>query len=400
MKKRIFLIICLTIAAFYSFSCIKEEKKEMSVSFTGDIIMHIPVKTSARQHDERDTVTGKTVNNSGFDFLFSEIRPVLKKSDIVVGNMEFPVAPPYTSRPWIFNCPPAVIPALKNAGFTAVTLANNHMLDQGPEGAVWTIRNLKKNGLAFIGTGETGPDSRDGLIAAVNGISVGMIGYTGVTNYPLPRNSKSGITINWFYDEEKVKEDIASIKAKCDYVVMVVHTGVEYEPLPRDEDRALMKKYLDEGADLIIGHHPHVVQPVEKHMTPDGRETCIFYSLGNFISNQSDTDLPENSSGISTRESIIVTVNLEKKKDTLKSSFTVTPVMTRNTLDRKTWTRVIQAAPYDENIKVPETMLLAETPGPEGTEKTSKYMQVLNRSITTSKVLAPPENGHGSNREI
>ncbi len=87
-----------------------------------------------------------------------------------------------------------------------------------------------------------------------------------VSNYPIPKNRKD-LTINWFYDEEKVKEDIRDMRRRCDYLVLSVHAGVEYDHQPQPRDSGLMKKYLDEGADIVIGHHPHVLQPVEKYRT-------------------------------------------------------------------------------------------------------------------------------------
>jgi poly-gamma-glutamate capsule biosynthesis protein CapA/YwtB (metallophosphatase superfamily) len=196
-----------------------------------------------------------------------------------------------------------------------------------------------------------------------------------VSNYPIPKNRKD-LTINWFYDEEKVKEDIRDMRRRCDYLVLSVHAGVEYDHQPQPRDSGLMKKYLDEGADIVIGHHPHVLQPVEKYRTIDGRDTVICYSLGNFISNQSDeVPMYNGKTRQGTRDSMIATVILEKTGEGLAKTFSTTPIVTVNRIDTASGGRVIQTMPAGSE--------LASNIRPAAAEKTAAGLPMAEPAAET-----------------
>ena len=322
-----------------------------SITFTGDIIMHLPVKNSAYEHNIIDEEIKKSTNNRGFDFLFQRITDSIKKSDMAVGNMEFPIAPPFTSKPWIFNCHPSVLDALKKSGFTMMHIANNHILDQKEDGVRSTIHFLRKHGLDYIGADLDIKSSRSGIIKNSNGIRIGFIGYTSVLNYTIPKK-RNGYYINLFHFDSQVFEDIHNIKKQCDYLIMVAHTGSEYALLPEKRDQNLMKQYINAGVDLIIGHHPHVLQPIEKYKSADNRNCFIFYSLGNFISNQgSKHKLPHGKNEISTRDSVILTVQLSKEDDKITTNYILEPIRTINTRAINTGKRVIQPISIVNEIK-------------------------------------------------
>lgn len=358
------LPLFLCAALLYSGCLLQAENYEqkMSVAFTGDIIMHIPVKNVAALHNVKDE-TGESKNNGGFDFLFEKITPLLTSADVAVGNMEFPVAKPYKSRPWVFNCTPDVIPAMKRAGISAVITANNHVLDQRSAGLLETMELLKNYGVSYAGTGATAAEARDGIVLSVNGINCGVLACTGISNTPIPKKNKQ-VFVNWFYNEEEIIADITAMKAKVDIVILVVHTGAEYVPLPNAEDRALMRGYLDAGADVIIGHHPHIVLPAEEYSASDGRETIIFYSLGNFISNQSSV-VKYAGRNISTRHGLVVKINMQKLPDrnsnrqVLTANFEPIPVQTQNTRGTD-GRRVIQTAPFAQGEDAPKLYMLYE----------------------------------------
>ena len=343
--------LILTLAAFMAvpvWGC--SDAGEVSISFTGDIIMHIPVKSSASAHNiiDKDTKTSK--NNNGFNFLYEKIRPVLQQSDIVVGNMEFPVSPPFQSRPRYFNCPPDGVAAMQWAGFNLVTVGNNHILDQGIDGAVHTMRFLSRYGMDYIGVGENEARARAGIVKTVHGIRVGFLGYTGYLNFPRPRKAK-GFYLNWVYDIDKVKKDIEEMRKKCDYLVMVVHTGIEYDTVPRSRDVELFKDCINAGADLIVGHHPHLLQPVEKVIASDGRDCFVFYSLGNFISNQSTkAEAFFDGAPITTRDSVIVRCVLKNGGKRPAARFELVPVYTVNIIEAGTGLRAIQTVSIDREI--------------------------------------------------
>ncbi len=347
MKK---ILISFTLLFLLSTGCFPEPDKKAVISFTGDIIMHIPVKTAARHHNRISKEKKCTVNNRGFDYLFEKTRAYLKSSDIAVGNMEFPVSPPFTSVPWIFNCYPDVIPAMGRGGFTMMFLANNHVLDQGNKGIVSTMKYLKKYGMSYVGVDSTESSARRGVVKEIKGIKTGFIAYTGVSNYRIPKK-KNGYHINNFYSKEKVLEDIGNIRKRCDYLVMIVHTGQEYSPAPLKKDKEIIREYVEAGVNLVIRHHPHILQPVEKITRKDGGTGFIFYSLGNFISNQSSSvRIGRKGLAASTRDSVIVTALLSRKGTRIVPEFRLLPITTINIKRDSEGKRVIRTVPLFDEI--------------------------------------------------
>ncbi len=315
-----------------SLSC-KRAPDTLSVSFVGDIIMHIPVKTCARLNDLPSDREGVSANNAGFDYLFELIAPRLLAADAALGNLEFPVASPFESRPYVFNCRPEVLGALKKAGISLVTIANNHILDQNSPGALETIDHLKRAGISFIGGGATADEAASGFVFEKSGMRVGFIACTGVINTAFP-GANGAFHLNNFYKKELIFEQIDAMKSRADFIVMSVHAGSEYVTGPLSADSALMREYCERGVDLVVGHHPHVLQGVERFTAADGRACHIFYSLGNFISNQSSEHSLNPGAALSTRDSAIVTLRLERVKAGLTARYEVVPIRTVNEVAR------------------------------------------------------------------
>ncbi len=333
--KKIYCILILVISVSISYCTIihSQQNNRLTIAFIGDVIMHGPVKSFAYRNNINDPQTGKSINNGGFDILFENITHEFESADYVVANMEFPVAPPYTGKAFVFNCPPYVLDTFKKNNITIVSIANNHILDQGYEGLVSTIKILESKNIQYTGVNKTDNDSLPGVIVG-NDIKVGIIAYTGVLNHELSHKYKKLIRINNFYETEKVLHDIQEIKSKCDFLVMVAHVGNEYSTQPSLKDKKLIKKYCEAGVDCVIGHHPHVIQPVEQFKTGDGRVCTVFYSVGNFIANQSSTHI-DSTSGVdcSTREGLIVNVVLKREKEKIHDEYLVTPIMIYNVPD-------------------------------------------------------------------
>lgn len=349
MKKCILPIIIFLLF----FSSINLFAEKIIISAAGDIMMHIPVKTCASRHNLLDE-NKKSVNNGGFDYLFEYIPPLFEDSDIVLGNLEFPIAAPYKSKDVIFNCHPVVLKAIKKAGFTMLMLSNNHILDQGPDGITETIGHVQKQNFDIMGVNTQKDITRKGIIKKIGSVRIGFLAYTGVINYPIPSKSK-GFHINWFYNKEDVIADITEMRSQVDYLILSVHTGLEYITEPTKQDTALMRRYCDAGVDTIIGHHPHVLQPVDVYNAPDGRECTIFYSLGNFISNQTRAvPFADNGLTLSTRDSAVVTIILKKyffsKK--ISASYHIIPIRTERTLDKKNRAFDIQTMPLGTAISL------------------------------------------------
>lgn len=348
MKRYRSIIVAALIALFVSCS---SHAREARLAFTGDIIMHIPVKNCAYTHNSPASGRKGSLNNHGFDFLFEPVRSVFEGSDIVVGNMEFPIAPPYDSKPFIFNCNPEVLPAMKKAGFTIMHMANNHLMDQGEPGIISTVRFVERAGLGRLGVALDEKTARAGIVKEVGGMRIGLIGYTGYLNYRLPAQMK-GYHFNWLYDRDDLKKDIADIRKRCDYLVMVSHAGVEYNTLPRQKEVDLYRECINDGVDLVIGHHPHLLQPAELYTASDGRECYIFYSLGNFISNQSTkAEAYFEGAPITTRDSVVVECVLTPGAGGRPAvRIELVPVHTTNVLEAGTGLRVIRTVPIPDEI--------------------------------------------------
>jgi poly-gamma-glutamate capsule biosynthesis protein CapA/YwtB (metallophosphatase superfamily) len=267
------------------------ELARASFAVAGDVIPHEAVRAAA-------TAEGEGVE--GWTALFSDVTDVFQGVDFGFVNMETPVAPNHSrgSKPFLFDAPVALPQALKASGIKIVSFANNHVMDQGWEGFAETREHLAQTGLLFAGTADTAAESFQPVFTEVNGIKVGWLGMTRWLNGNRNPDSPDQPHVNFFpypgesggapgASESDVLRAIQSARGQCDLLVVSVHWGIEYSPGPRPEDIEVAHKMLDAGASVVVGHHPHVLQPVETYRTPDGRNTVIFYSLGNFLSNQS-----------------------------------------------------------------------------------------------------------------
>jgi len=238
--------------------------------------------------------------DDGWDAEFADVADVFHSVDFGFVNMETPVAPKHSigSKAFQFEAPVALIDALKFSGVKIVSFANNHVFDQGYPGFNETLEHLRAEGMLFAGSGDSADDAWKPVIVEKNGIRIGFLGMTRWLNgrrnpekdaaphvafFPYPGESGGAPG----RDEAGVLEAIKSAKAQCDFLIVSIHWGIEYAPAPRPEDEDAAHKFLEAGAGLVIGHHPHVLQPMETYLTEDGRHCVIIYSLGNFLSNQS-----------------------------------------------------------------------------------------------------------------
>jgi poly-gamma-glutamate capsule biosynthesis protein CapA/YwtB (metallophosphatase superfamily) len=252
----------------------------------GDVLMHEAVKRSAETH-------GKGAPDGGYSWLFAPIADLLAEPDLTFANLETPVAPgaPGGTREYVFNAPPDVIAALRHAGFDAVAVSNNHAFDQGRAGFEETLRRLEQAGMKAIGTATEG-EAPAPLRVEAGGLAVSFLGYAHFFNQdgnacPPPRAGTARCVQARQLDRARIVEDVRAAAAQADAVVVSLHWGVEYEPQPRAEDVQLAHDLVEAGALVVLGHHPHVLQPVELYRRADGRVGVIAYSLGNFVSNQS-----------------------------------------------------------------------------------------------------------------
>jgi poly-gamma-glutamate synthesis protein (capsule biosynthesis protein) len=269
------------------------ELAQVSFAVAGDVIPHEPVRAAAAAAGD---------GAGGWGALFSDVSDVFDKADFGFVNLETPVAPAHShgSKPFLFDAPVALLDGLKANGIKIVSFANNHVMDQGWAGFAETREHLRDEGILFAGSGDTAPLAWKPVIVEANGIKVGWLGMTRWLNGGRNPDKDDLPHVNFFpypgesagapgADEAQVLEAVKEARAQCDLLVVSIHWGIEYAPAPRPEDVETAHKMLEAGASVIVGHHPHVLQPVETYKTQDGRNTVIFYSLGNFLSNQSRT---------------------------------------------------------------------------------------------------------------
>ena len=259
-------------------------KTESIVTFAavGDLLMHQAVKDSAAH------AATQGVGNQGYDFLWSELQDELSEVNLAFANLETPVAPTTSigTGAFLFNADPIVLKSLQTLGIDLVSFANNHAYDQGRKGFIETIDELRKTQLDFIGAGDTCADAKSALIKEIKGIKIGFIGSSAIFNNQL--NSKDNeACVNVFERESAIESVKKARDAGAEFIVFSVHWGIEYKTAPAqaqiDDAHALM----DAGVDVLLGHHPHVLQPVEVYETADNRIAAAIYSMGNFVSNQS-----------------------------------------------------------------------------------------------------------------
>jgi poly-gamma-glutamate synthesis protein (capsule biosynthesis protein) len=255
----------------------------VTIAAVGDVLMHGAVKDAAA--DAR-TAT----NDEGFGWLYEPIRDLLAAADLAFANLETPIAPKagQGTRPFVFNAPPAAVQALRSAGVDLVSVANNHAFDQGRAGFVETMDRVQAAGVVPVGGGRV-PDEAGPRVVESNGLRIAWLGWAHFFNQDgndCPAGEPKCVKVAQL-DRERAVELVREAAASHDAVVVSLHWGVEYEQQPREADVALARRLADAGAIAIIGHHPHVLQPVELHRRADGSSAVIAYSLGNFISNQS-----------------------------------------------------------------------------------------------------------------
>ena len=274
------------------------ELAQVSFAVAGDVIPHEAVRAAA----EAAAVSGDPTNSQGWGALFGDVSDAFKRVDFGFVNLETPVAPAHSkgSKPFMFDAPVALLEGLRASGIKIVSFANNHVMDQGWAGFAETRDHLREVGLLFAGSGDTTQETWQPVVVEANGIKVGILGMTRWLNGNRNPDKDDQPHVNFFpypgesggapgADEAKVLEAVRLARTQCDMLVVSIHWGIEYASTPRPEDVDVAHKILEAGATVVVGHHPHVLQQVETYRTQDGRDTVIFYSLGNFLSNQSRT---------------------------------------------------------------------------------------------------------------
>ena len=257
----------------------KESATTVTFSVVGDVMCHSTQFNYALRKD------------STYDFkpVYREIKKYFDNSDVVIGNLETVVAGSdieYTGYP-VFNTPEDFLKGLKYAGFDIMVTGNNHSYDHQKKGVINTIDYIRKNGMQNSGTYKS-QEARDSVkLFEQSGLKFALLSYTyGVNLYRIPEKNK--FLVNRIHPE-LIKKDIDKAKLQgADLIIVYFHFGKEYARSENSYQRNTVNKAIEYGADIILGAHPHTLQPVEFYKTVNAKIDTGFvaFSLGNFISNQ------------------------------------------------------------------------------------------------------------------
>ncbi|RAU99800.1 CapA family protein [Paenibacillus sp. YN15] len=244
---------------------------KVSLAFTGDVIFAGNVET--------------ILKTNGYDYPYREIAELLQKPDFTIANLETPITirGEQQQKQYTYRSSPDALPAFKEAGFDVVNLANNHILDYGQDGLLDTLKALDGAKLLHTGAGKNLEEAYRPVIVEKNGIKIAFLGFS----HKVPDNSwKAGVNhpgTTQLYDPKQAIKTIQETNEQADLVVVMAHWGEERAEKPLEEHRKMARSFIDAGADLIIGTHPHVLQGLE---TYQGK--WIAYSLGNFLFTTND----------------------------------------------------------------------------------------------------------------
>jgi poly-gamma-glutamate synthesis protein (capsule biosynthesis protein) len=256
--------------------------------FVGDIMLSRDIeKTMLKDNDWR--------------YPFLKISDFLKNADLTFGNLEGPISNNGTKVGSIysFEADPRSTEGLLYSGFDVLSVANNHIWDYGPQAFEDTLQTLKDNNIAYIGGGSSFEEAHSPVVKEVKGTRIAFLGYTNLLPPTLgTKNSKPAVA---FPDQEQMILDIQKAKRLADIVVVSFHWGEEYQTKHNSFQEKLAHAAIDAGADLIVGHHPHVVQELEKYNGGN-----IVYSLGNFVFDQNFSE--------DTKAGSLLTVTVKNKK--------------------------------------------------------------------------------------
>lgn len=246
-----------------------------------------------------------------FSYVYDDIKDYTSSADITIGSLETTFAGEdrgYSNYP-VFNSPDSLATALKDIGVDVISLAGNHALDYGYSGICRTIDVLDNVGISHLGTYKSAEDQDKILIKDVKGVKIAFINYTyGTNGIPVPSDKPYCLNL---IDKDLVYKQIKQAKEQnVDMIVACMHWGTEYKTSANDEQKELADFLFKSGVDIILGNHPHVLEPMEKKTITldDGstKDVFVVYALGNFTADQRAEI---------TRDSAILNLDITKDSD-------------------------------------------------------------------------------------
>ncbi|MBZ9689652.1 CapA family protein [Clostridium estertheticum] len=304
------------------------EYKVANIIAVGDILVH---------GDQLKAQFNEKTGEYNFENNFKYVKALIEPADIALANFETTLAgekKKYSGFP-LFNSPSSIVDAMKNCGFDILSTINNHTIDMGSAGVLSTLEEIKKRNLISVGTRDN-VQKQPYVIEEVKGIKLGIISYS----FETPRKGENK-TLNAIqipsdvvnllntFSYEHIDEDLFKIKTQIDEmkgmgaeaIIFFIHWGNEYERKPNVHQIRIANALCDYGVDVILGSHPHVIQPIEFVTSKKtGKRSLVVYSMGNFISNQQY----ERTNNRYTEDGIIVNIQIKKSK--LSNNITISGV--------------------------------------------------------------------------
>lgn len=244
---------------------------QVSLTFVGDVLLASKVEDILKQ--------------KGYDYPYTNVKDYLSKPDITIANLETPITTRGTEqkKEYVYRSSPLALPPLKAAGIDLVNLANNHVMDYGPEGLQDTMNALDQEGIKRVGAGNDLDEAYRPVIMEKDGVKIAFFGFSRVVPEASWKAGPGRIGVAETYNYKPPVEAIQKAKESADLVVVVAHWGAERSDHPDKNQTDLAHRYIDAGADLVVGGHPHVLQGFEQY-----KGKWIAYSLGNFIFTTND----------------------------------------------------------------------------------------------------------------
>ncbi len=266
MKHIFFSILIIILCG--KFISAQNPQSTAEIAFVGDILLARGVE--------------KKIEKFGDKYPFEKVKNILVNADLTFGNLENPLTDECRKleKKYSFQAKAKYSKILKSAGFDVLSLANNHSLDCGQVGLFNTFRNLKSQNVKWIGAGKTNLEAQSPIFFEIKNVKIGFIGFTDV----LPQSKAKKPSNVALVSSSNIAKKITLMKQKTDVVIVSIHWGTEYNSHPNEAQIELANEIIKAGADVVIGHHPHVLQGFQ--ITEDSinqKKTLIAYSLGNFV---------------------------------------------------------------------------------------------------------------------
>jgi poly-gamma-glutamate capsule biosynthesis protein CapA/YwtB (metallophosphatase superfamily) len=247
--------------------------RSVTIAGGGDVLAHIRVVAAARA--------------GSWDRVLEGVREVVRESDVAFANLETPLSeerPVESGSPPILGAPPELATGLAAAGIDVLSIANNHAWDQWARGAERTVAAVRAAHMGAIGAGPTLEDAFAPYVIERSGLRVAFVGITERVNAGPGHSPPEALIARWD-DDARVAAAIERARAEADVVVVSIHWSHDFVERPNGRQRQRARLLVDHGADVILGHGPHVLHAVERMSSPRGEAICA-YSLGNLVSNQ------------------------------------------------------------------------------------------------------------------